>query len=51
MENPQDKKGHKTTCTCPQTAEHIYTYIYITQHMTEFLFQGCKKTWLSATVS
>jgi len=24
MENPQDKKGHKTTYTCPHTAEHIY---------------------------
>jgi len=43
MENPQDKKGHKTTCTSPETAEHIYTYIYITQHLTEFLFHGCKK--------
>ena len=24
MENPQDKKGQKTTYTCPHTAEHIY---------------------------
>ena len=24
MENLQDKKGHKTTYTCPHTAERIY---------------------------
>ena len=23
VENPQDKKGHKTTYTCPHTVEHI----------------------------
>ena len=27
MENPQDKKGHKTTYTCPHTAKRIYRYI------------------------
>ena len=25
MEYPRDKKGRKTTCTCPRTVEHIYT--------------------------
>ena len=29
MENPQDKKGHKTTYTCPHTAEHwVKSVIY-----------------------
>jgi len=26
MENPHDKKGHKTTCTCPHIVEHIHRY-------------------------
>ena len=25
MENPQDKKGHNTTYTCPRTTKRIYT--------------------------
>ena len=29
MENAQDKKGHKTTYTCPHTAEHIISIIII----------------------
>jgi len=28
MENPQDKKGHKTTYTCPHTAEHWVKSVY-----------------------
>ena len=26
MENPQDKKGHNTTYTCPHTAKRIYRF-------------------------
>ena len=48
MENPQDKKGHKTLALALKQQN---IYIYITQHLTEFLSQRCKKTWLSATVS
>ena len=28
MENPQDKKGHKTTYTCPHTAKHHHHHTF-----------------------